>query len=45
MFSSAAFFARPLAETFRIAADTGYGAVEVMVTKDPASQEIGRAHV
>jgi sugar phosphate isomerase/epimerase len=39
LFSSAAFFARPLAETFRIVAETGYQGVEVMVTKDPASQD------
>jgi sugar phosphate isomerase/epimerase len=39
LFSSAAFFARPLAETFRLAAEAGYGGVEVMVTKDPTSQD------
>jgi sugar phosphate isomerase/epimerase len=39
LFSSAAFFARPLAATFRIVAETGYAGVEVMVTKDPASQD------
>jgi sugar phosphate isomerase/epimerase len=39
LFSSAAFFARPLADTFRLIADCGYGGVEVMVTKDPASQD------
>jgi sugar phosphate isomerase/epimerase len=39
LFSSAAFFARPLAETFRLVAETGYTGVEVMVTKDPASQD------
>jgi sugar phosphate isomerase/epimerase len=39
LFSSAAFFARPLAETFGLLAETGYGGVEVMVTKDPASQD------
>jgi sugar phosphate isomerase/epimerase len=39
LFSSAAFFARPLASTFRIVAETGYSGVEVMVTKDPASQD------
>ncbi len=38
-FSSAAFFARPLGDTFRLLADTGYSGVEVMVTKDPASQD------
>ena len=41
-FSSAAFFARPLANTFRIVAETGYTGVEVMVTKDPASQDPAR---
>jgi sugar phosphate isomerase/epimerase len=39
LFSSAAFFARPLGDTFRIVAETGYTGVEVMVTKDPASQD------
>ena len=39
LFSSAAFFARPLANTFRIVAETGFEGVEVMVTKDPASQD------
>jgi sugar phosphate isomerase/epimerase len=39
LFSSAAFFARPLADTFRLVAETGYAGVEVMVTKDPASQD------
>jgi sugar phosphate isomerase/epimerase len=39
LFSSAAFFARPLADTFRLVAETGYTGVEVMVTKDPASQD------
>ena len=42
LFSSAAFFARPLSWTFRLAADAGYEAVEVMVTKDPDSQDPGR---
>jgi sugar phosphate isomerase/epimerase len=42
LFSSAAFFARPLANTFRIVAETGYRGVEVMVTKDPASQDPDR---
>lgn len=42
LFSSAAFFARPLANTFRIVAETGYSGVEVMVTKDPASQDPAR---
>jgi sugar phosphate isomerase/epimerase len=39
LFSSAAFFGRPLAETFRLVADTGYAGVEVMVTRDPSSQD------
>jgi sugar phosphate isomerase/epimerase len=39
LFSSAAFFARPLAWTFRMAAEAGYRSVEVMVTKDPDSQD------
>jgi sugar phosphate isomerase/epimerase len=39
IFSSAAFFARPLEETFRAASAAGFGAVEVMVTKDPDSQD------
>ena len=38
-FSSAAFFARPLSDTFTLLARTGYTGVEVMVTKDPASQD------
>lgn len=39
LFSSAAFFARPLDATFRLIAECGYGGAEVMVTKDPASQD------
>ena len=39
LFSSAAFFARPLGDTFRLVAETGYRGVEVMVTKDPTSQD------
>lgn len=39
LFSSAAFFGRPLAETFGLVADAGYTGVEVMVTRDPASQD------
>src|SRR4051794_38620995 len=38
LLSTAAFFARPLAATFELAAECGYTGVEVMVTKDPASQ-------
>jgi sugar phosphate isomerase/epimerase len=37
--STAAFFARPLADTLALAAECGYRSVEVMVTKDPASQD------
>ena len=37
--STAAFFARPLADTLAIAAACGFRGVEVMVTKDPASQD------
>jgi sugar phosphate isomerase/epimerase len=39
LLSTAAFFGRPLDRTFRMAADAGYDGVEVMVTKDPASQD------
>lgn len=39
LFSSAAFFARPLSVTFGLVAEVGFGGVEVMVTKDPASQD------
>lgn len=39
LLSTAALFARPLAATFALAADCGYTGVEVMVTKDPASQD------
>ena len=42
LFSSAAFFARPLSWTFRLAAECGYEGVEVMVTKDPESQDPAR---
>jgi len=45
LFSSAAFFARPLENTFRIVAETGYTGVEVMVTKDPASQDPDRMRI
>jgi sugar phosphate isomerase/epimerase len=40
-FSSAAFFARPLSETSRLVAEAGYPGLEVMVTRDPASQDPG----
>jgi sugar phosphate isomerase/epimerase len=39
LFSSAAFFARPLGDTCRLLAETGYRGLEVMVTRDPASQD------
>ncbi len=42
LFSSAAFFARPLSWTFQLAAECGYHGVEVMVTKDPESQDPAR---
>jgi sugar phosphate isomerase/epimerase len=42
LFSSAAFFARPLSWTFRLVAECGYRGVEVMVTKDPESQDPAR---
>src|SRR3954464_12720068 len=38
LLSTAAFFARPLAATFELAAGCGFTGVEVMVTKDRASQ-------
>jgi sugar phosphate isomerase/epimerase len=41
LLSTAAFFARPLAWTFELAAECGYEAVEVMVTRDRASQDPG----
>ena len=37
--STAAFFARPLGWTFELAAECGYEAVEVMVTRDRSSQD------
>jgi sugar phosphate isomerase/epimerase len=39
LFSSAAFFARPLERTFQLAAQAGFTGVEVMVTTDSASQD------
>ncbi|HTG47579.1 MAG TPA: sugar phosphate isomerase/epimerase [Actinomycetota bacterium] len=39
VFSTAAFFARPLERSFPLIAECGYRGVEVMVTKDPASQD------
>jgi sugar phosphate isomerase/epimerase len=40
--STACFFTRPIAWTFARAADAGYEGVEVMVTRDPDSQDPGR---
>jgi len=37
--STAAFFARPLAEAFAAISDAGFDAIEVMVTRDPATQD------
>jgi len=42
LFSSAAFFARPLSWTCRLAAESGYEGIEVMVTKDRESQDPAR---
>jgi sugar phosphate isomerase/epimerase len=39
LFSSAAFFGAPLAQSMRLAAEAGYAGVEVMVTRDPGSQD------
>jgi sugar phosphate isomerase/epimerase len=39
LFSTAAFFGRPLAGSARLAAEAGFTGIEVMVTKDPASQD------
>lgn len=39
MVSTAAFFRHPLRDAVRFAAEAGYGAVEIMVTQDPATQE------
>jgi sugar phosphate isomerase/epimerase len=40
--STAAFFARPLREAFAAIADAGFAGIEVMVTRDPATQEAHR---
>ncbi len=40
--STAAFFARPLREAFATIAGAGFHGVEVMVTRDPATQEAHR---
>jgi sugar phosphate isomerase/epimerase len=37
--STAPFFARPLREAFATIADAGFGGVEVMITRDPATQD------
>ena len=48
--STAAFFGRPLGDAFGHIADAGFGGVEVMVTRDPATQrapvlrELSRQH-
>ena len=39
LLSSAAFFGRPLTDTVEAAANAGYTGIEVMVTKDPDSQD------
>ncbi len=39
LFSTAAFFGRPLAGSFELIAEAGYSGAEVLVTKDPASQD------
>jgi sugar phosphate isomerase/epimerase len=39
LFSSAAFFARPLETTFSLASRAGFSGVEIMVTSDPTSQD------
>jgi sugar phosphate isomerase/epimerase len=39
LFSTAAFFGRPLDQTFRLAAEAGFDGVEIMVTRDPDSQD------
>lgn len=42
LLSTASFFARPIAWTFEVAADAGYDGVEVMVTREPDSQDAKR---
>src|SRR5436853_3648149 len=39
IFSSAAFFGRPLTDTVEAAATAGFSGIEVLVTKDPDSQD------
>ncbi len=41
-FSSGAFFGRALDETCKVVAEAGYAHLEVMVTRDPASQDPAR---
>jgi sugar phosphate isomerase/epimerase len=40
--STAGFLSRPLAEAFSAIADAGFDAIEVMVTRDPATQDARR---
>lgn len=40
--STAAFFSRPLREAFSAIAEAGFESIEVMVTKDPATQDAER---
>lgn len=44
LFSTAAFYGISLGTAFRHIAEAGFHAVEVMVTKDPESQEADRIH-
>ena len=39
LFSTAPFYRIPLREAFEVVAEAGYGAVEVMVTTDPTTQD------
>jgi sugar phosphate isomerase/epimerase len=39
IFSTAPFFRQPLRDGFRLIADAGFEAIEVMVTQDPSTQE------
>jgi sugar phosphate isomerase/epimerase len=41
LLSTAPFYRHPLREAFRHAREAGYEAVEVMVTKDPATRDVG----
>jgi sugar phosphate isomerase/epimerase len=40
--STAAFFSRPLREAFAVVANAGFDGIEVMVTRDPATQDARR---